>query len=633
MRAIRTILKNKFILFLLFIVFAVGGYWGYRVLYTKKKPVEYVTSEVTKGTLTVSVSGSGQVSSSNQVDVKSRVSGTLLRLYVKNGQEIAPATALAFLDSGDALKAVRDAQLNLKSARLSLQKLQQPPDALTLLQSENSVIATKDSIEKLTLSQQTEYDQAQETKQKSSDSITKSYEDGYNSVANAFLDIPTVMSKLDDILYSSEIGASEVSVGKSFGNISALLNTTNQLDRDGFLGFQNSAEEDYAKAETVYNQAIQHYKSSTRYDDPSAIEALLAETLEATKSVAQAAKSETNFLDAWVGFRKSRGLETFTKVSEYQTNLSSYISKTNSHISALLSIQRTLQDAKELLKNAERTLVEMKQNNPKDLVALKATLQEKQGALEKLKAGTDEVDIESQKLIIAQREINLADAQAKLADYSIKTPIGGIIASIPVKIADTISAGTSIATVVTKQKLADISLNEVDVAKVKVGQKTTITFDAVEGLSLTGNVVQIDTLGVVSQGVVSYNAQIGFDIQDDRIKPGMSVSIAIITDVRQGVILVPNSAVKTNNGQGAYVEILRNTAVESIPVQVGLANDTMTEVSGSLQEGDRVITQVVDPNTQQTQQQRTNTGFPGLGGGLGGGARGGGSGGAIRIPR
>ncbi|MDD5433706.1 MAG: hypothetical protein PHE77_03610, partial [Candidatus Pacebacteria bacterium] len=61
--------------------------------------------------------------------------------------------------------------------------------------------------------------------------------------------------------------------------------------------------------------------------------------------------------------------------------------------------------------------------------------------------------------------------------------------------------------------MAEISLNEVDVAKVKIGQRAIITFDAIDELEITGKVEDVDTIGTVSQGVVSYNVKIIFDTQ------------------------------------------------------------------------------------------------------------------------
>jgi multidrug efflux pump subunit AcrA (membrane-fusion protein) len=151
------------------------------------------------------------------------------------------------------------------------------------------------------------------------------------------------------------------------------------------------------------------------------------------------------------------------------------------------------------------------------------------------------------------------------------------------------------------------------VAKVKVNQKVTLTFDAIEDLNITGEVAEIDALGTVTQGVVNYGVKIIFDTQDERVKSGMSVSAAIITDIKQDVLLVPNAAVKSNNGQ--YVEVLENNIPRNQTVETGLSNDTMTEITSGLKEGDKVITQTITANTTQTQtQSSTGVRIPGVGG-------------------
>jgi HlyD family secretion protein len=179
-------------------------------------------------------------------------------------------------------------------------------------------------------------------------------------------------------------------------------------------------------------------------------------------------------------------------------------------------------------------------------------------------------------------------------------PFDGVLAKVSVKKLDTIGSGTSVATLITTQKVAEISLNEVDVSKVKVGQKATLTFDAIPDLTITGLVAEIDSIGTVSQGVVTYNVKITFDTQDDRIKPGMSISSSIITDVRQDVLVVANSAIKLQNNT-SYVEIFDPALVGSDSsqgvvspiapikqtVETGLSNDTETEIVSGLKEKDQ----------------------------------------------
>ena len=96
----------------------------------------------------------------------------------------------------------------------------------------------------------------------------------------------------------------------------------------------------------------------------------------------------------------------------------------------------------------------------------------------------------------------------------------------------------------------------------------------------------------------------------------MTASVSIITAVTQDVLTVPNSAVKAQNG-AYYVETLPATATAGVgaattqgvvspvpptrtPVQTGLANDTVTEITGGLTEGDMVVTRTITATTGTT---------------------------------
>lgn len=187
--------------------------------------------------------------------------------------------------------------------------------------------------------------------------------------------------------------------------------------------------------------------------------------------------------------------------------------------------------------------------------------------------------------------------------------------------------------------MATLSFNEVDAASIQVGQKATLTFDAVTDLNLTGEVVEVDALGTVNQGVVTYDVTIMFDTQDERIKPGMSVTASIITNAKTDVLLIPNSAVKTF-GSTYYVEMLDEeiinasgystssastqitspTAPYQYPIETGLSNDTYTEVVSGLAEGDLIISKTTSNNTTQKQTTATQgQSILQMGGGMGSG--------------
>jgi HlyD family secretion protein len=234
------------------------------------------------------------------------------------------------------------------------------------------------------------------------------------------------------------------------------------------------------------------------------------------------------------------------------------------------------------------------------------------------KANTDSstsvIDIQSSKLNVRQKENALEDAKNTLSDYYITAPFDGMIASVVAKVGDT--ASTTLGSIITDQKIALLSMNEVDVSKIKLGEKASITFDAIEDLSMTGQVVEIDAVGTVSQGVVSYSVKVAFDTSDERVKPGMSVSASIITNSKTDVLMIPASAVKVQ-GTTNYVQMFTTplstvdmttagitspTAPEQVTVEIGISDDTNTEIISGLAEGDQVVSRTITTKTKATTQ-------------------------------
>lgn len=622
------------------LIIILGGYFIYGKFSTSTAPPRYIMMAVQKGTVITSVTGSGQISASNQVDIKSKASGDALQILANNGKEVKAGDVLVQLNARDAYKAVRDAAVNLQSARLSLEKTKAPPTDYSLIQSQNSVDSARTSLEKLKISQQTDYQKAQQTILDSADTIKKAYDDAYTTIASTFIDLPDVVTGLHTIPYSYEIGASEMTIGSAYANDVALGNSIsdgNWQDRDTLANFFNAAKGTYQTSKTQSDAALAAYKSTGRGADTTIIDSLLQQTLEAAKSTDDTIKNETNALSFWVQYRTSHSQSIFAKVTSYQTTLGTYTTKINKDVSDLYAIQQTIKNSKNAKVNAERDLVTMDKNNPLDLAAAEASVKEKEASLANLQSGALPIDIQSQQLSVQQRANSLYDAQEKLSDYSVKAPFDGVVTKLVAQKGDSISSGATVATLLTKQQQAQISLNEVDVAKIKVAQKATLTFDAVDALSITGQVAEIDAVGTVSQGVVTYSVKILFDTQDDRIKPGMSVSAAIITNVKTDVLTVPNSALKTQ-GNNSYVEMFDQalpaptdgnpgsvspTLPRQQTVEIGLSNDTDSEIITGLKEGDQIVTRTIVPTTAKTTAPSATSLLGGAGGnrgGAGGGA-------------
>lgn len=223
-------------------------------------------------------------------------------------------------------------------------------------------------------------------------------------------------------------------------------------------------------------------------------------------------------------------------------------------------------------------------------------------------------DKKIQKLTVAQRTNNLADAKEKLSDYFIKAPFDGIVTGLNVEAGSSISRNDVLASVITTQMYAKISLNEVDAVSVEVGDQVKLTLDAIDGFEILGKVFKKDTIGKVEQGVVYYEAEISFENSDPRLNPGMSVSAEILTESKKDVLVIPASAVKSGPF-GEYVQVIDEGNGDQSQdiyyleknITTGLSDGINVEVVNGLKDGERIIVKSVsaksDLQSSKTQSQ------------------------------
>ncbi|MDP2874447.1 MAG: efflux RND transporter periplasmic adaptor subunit [bacterium] len=147
--------------------------------------------------------------------------------------------------------------------------------------------------------------------------------------------------------------------------------------------------------------------------------------------------------------------------------------------------------------------------------------------------------------------------------------------------------------------LATFNLSEIDISKVKAGQKVTITLDSFSDKTFTGKVVSVDRTGSTTSGVTSYPAIVQFDTQVSQVLPNMASSAEIIIEAKDNVLFVPFAAVQNQGGQ-TTVRILKSGQAQSVLVETGLTSDTQIEIISGLSEGDDVITSIINTGTGQS---------------------------------
>lgn len=295
--------------------------------------------------------------------------------------------------------------------------------------------------------------------------------------------------------------------------------------------------------------------------------------------------------------------------------------------SSLLSAQNSLQNANIQFYTLQNQLFVANQKFVNDRGVANPTTDQKNDPVYIEENATwlaAEAAYKNQTNVIAQSQASLNNANLayQLTSGTIIAPTAGIISDLVVTEgmqvgSSNTAAGSStntsnqaIAAIKTGNSTAiTVNVAEVDVSKIQVGQKATITLDAIANKTFTGKVMGINTTGSVSSGVTTYPAVIQLDdTSDGSILPNMSATASIISKVKDNVLLIPSSAVSTA-GSTSTVKILKNGQVTPVTVEVGDSSDSQTEIISGLAEGDTVVTSTISTTTTSSSSSPFSSGL------------------------
>lgn len=570
-----------------------GGYAWYASTKGATAAARYVIQKAATGSIVVSVSGTGQMQAVNTIDIKPQASAVVTSISVKVGDRVRAGQLLVQLDTRTEARALTQAQLQLQSAQLSLAKLTQAPATATLVQDQNAVT------------------QAQSNIDAASSTLAKDYQAGYNTVTTVFVDLQTTMSGLQSFILGGDIT-------KSQGDPEIYFNLVPVFIQTGLQPYYSAISPTYNAASQAYQQNLNDYQATTRDAGPEKLDALFMETYQTAQKVSESVKAIKSFLSYIVDAYPTTGYSSLPSVTNtWQTNLNTYTGTISGDVGNLSNTVNGITSDKASFANA------------------KLSLNQASSSLAQLLAGADPLDVQSSQLSLQQQQLAVQTAEQNLADDSIRAPVDGLVSAIPAVVGATVPSPA--VSLVGQNQVAQITLNEVDAAKVKMGDKATLTFSAISGLSLAGQVIEIDPVGTVSQGVVSYNAKIALASPNDAIKPGMSVDANVVTETHQDVLVVPKAAVVTQGGASyvlapsvlvsdADITASANGGIElpSAPTRVlvttGLSSNTQVEILSGLNPGDQIITQTIAANSASASAGTSGTNaLRALGGGSFGG--------------
>ncbi len=290
----------------------------------------------------------------------------------------------------------------------------------------------------------------------------------------------------------------------------------------------------------------------------------------------------------------------------------------------------TVSDAKRTL-DRNRLLLERKVIAPSVFDTAQANYDSAvaQHAAAKAQLESARSQLESAKAQVAQTKAALKLAETNLRYTTIRSPVNGIVISRNVDVGQTVAASLQAPTLFTiakdlTQMQVDTNVSEADIGRVAVGQEATFTVDAYPEKTFKGKVSEIRNAPMTIQNVVTYDVVVQVENKDLKLKPGMTANVSILVAHKEGVLKVPNTALrfrpesakkegteeirrgnlskrekmgdgaKPFRGEGRLIGrvwvLSQDGRPKPISIVLGITNGTFSEVvSGDLEEGMEVI--------------------------------------------
>ncbi len=223
------------------------------------------------------------------------------------------------------------------------------------------------------------------------------------------------------------------------------------------------------------------------------------------------------------------------------------------------------------------------------------------GAILTLTSDNLEDELQSAAEALRNAELSLESRYDQLDNYTITSPISGTVIDKNYNAGENIETGQTLCSIYDLSYLTlTLNVDELDISNIQVGQQVLITAEAVEGRTYTGVVTKVSVAGTSSSGTTTYPVTIRID-ETDGLLPGMNVDATITLDSAGGVLAIPSAALNRGNtvlvtadspsaANGTLMEGIGGDGEQyySVPVEVGVSDDSYIEIISGLQEGDTV---------------------------------------------
>jgi HlyD family secretion protein len=578
---------------------------------------EIRTQAVTKGSVIQSVAVAGSVAATSQTKMSFKTSGKIAAVYVSVGQQVTAGQPLAKLDTTDLEAALAQAQSNLVTAQNNYNRTASTSsDARRSLdqarqQAAQDLATAEAALNKL----KTNYAAAKNNSNSIMGTVyadLQTYQTGTDTIYTQLDSALTVQAQSGSDFRSAinalYAGLTPITNARSFA--SSLLSPT--------LGDYQRARNDLGVATGQFDTALaagsdlsgQSASFSTAMSGYNLTISRLNGAIDTTNGpLAQVASAVTS-AQAFLNNNTSRYNAAYDELRAdlatlltTVTNEQQLASSTKTKITQATTYLGTLSDAiGGSLSTAIQNVTTTAQRGQQSIDSAQTSLNSKPFDLANSQASVDNA------------AAAVDTARNNLTNAVVTAPTTGVVASIASQAGET-AANPFMILANTTSLVLHGTLGESDVAKVKLGLVANITVDAVSSTSrMTGRVTSLDPVATIQSGVPVYGIDVTIDLANPLVKAGMTGTATVIIASKQGVLTVPNLAIRTTQGR-RYLQVLKDGEAVDTDATFGIANDTTTEVVTGVAEGDLVVL----PAARATATARPGAGPGGFTQGAGGG--------------
>jgi HlyD family secretion protein len=207
---------------------------------------------------------------------------------------------------------------------------------------------------------------------------------------------------------------------------------------------------------------------------------------------------------------------------------------------------------------------------------------------------------------VEEKKLSLDIAEQELENTVMKSPVSGFVKEVSYKDNDLISTNSIICTIVEDNEMyVEASVDEVDLRKIKVGQKVQFVFEPLGNLRLNGVISEVSPIANASGGIVVIPVEFSFNKspKGTGVIPGLTCSANIMLMENTDVIVIPILAIKKDkNGSYVYVDNgektpktgttdAENAPGEKRTITIGQITEQYAEIVEGLEEGEIIIIQ------------------------------------------